>query len=95
VVYGTGFESHVTPSDPSQAVETSGAQTTVRDASPASAPIQNPSAPFDEGTDAVELALAETLERASVAGEWSTVAVLVRELEARRAARQRAAPEES
>lgn len=37
--------------------------------------------------DSVELALAAALEGASVAGEWATVAVLAKELEARRLAR--------
>lgn len=38
--------------------------------------------------DPVEQALAEALARASAAGEWSTVATLARELEARRRARE-------
>jgi len=37
--------------------------------------------------DPVELALARALEGATAAGEWSTVAQLARELEARRTAR--------
>ena len=37
--------------------------------------------------DPVELALAVALERASLAGQWSAVEVLARELEARRKAR--------
>jgi hypothetical protein len=37
--------------------------------------------------DSVELALATALERASAAGEWATVAVLAKELEARRLAK--------
>lgn len=41
--------------------------------------------------DAIERALADALTRASAAGEWSTVAQLARELEARRVARS--APE--
>jgi hypothetical protein len=36
--------------------------------------------------DPVEVALADALSRASAAGEWSTVAQLARELEARREA---------
>jgi hypothetical protein len=40
----------------------------------------------DDSIDAVEVALAAALERASVAGEWAVVATLARELEARRAA---------
>jgi hypothetical protein len=38
-------------------------------------------------TDPVELALANALERASAAGQWPSVEVLARELEARRKAR--------
>jgi hypothetical protein len=37
--------------------------------------------------DAVELALADALTRASAAGEWAVVAKLAGELEARRLAR--------
>jgi hypothetical protein len=37
--------------------------------------------------DVVDAALSVALERASAAGEWSTVAILARELEARRVAR--------
>ncbi len=60
--------------------------------SPTSAPIPGPSAPFEPRIpDAVELALADALERAAKAGEWPTVTALARELEARRTARERAA----
>jgi hypothetical protein len=38
-------------------------------------------------SDPVELALATALERASAAGQWTTVEVLAREIEARRKAR--------
>jgi len=38
--------------------------------------------------DPVELALATALERASVAGEWTSVEILARQLEARQKARQ-------
>ena len=38
--------------------------------------------------DPVEAALADALQRAAVAGQWSTVEVLSRELEARRVARE-------
>jgi hypothetical protein len=41
----------------------------------------------DAGPDAVELALAMALTKATEAGEWSVVAQLARELEARRNAR--------
>jgi len=38
-------------------------------------------------SEPVEAALAAALERASMAGEWATVALLARELQARREAR--------
>ena len=41
----------------------------------------------DNGLDVVELALAEALRGATAAGEWTTVAQLARELQARREAR--------
>jgi len=40
-----------------------------------------------EPTDPVDVALATALDRASAAGEWSAVALLARELEARRTSR--------
>lgn len=43
--------------------------------------------PAQGSGDAVELALATALERASAAGQWTVVEVLARELEARRKAR--------
>jgi len=41
----------------------------------------------DRSNDPMELALAHALEGATAAGEWTTVAQLARELEARRTAR--------
>ncbi|HEX4477977.1 MAG TPA: hypothetical protein VH142_22975 [Polyangiaceae bacterium] len=41
----------------------------------------------DSTPDVVEAALADALTKASAAGEWTTVAQLARELEARREAR--------
>jgi len=42
--------------------------------------------------DPVEAALADALRRAAEAGQWSTVEVLAKELEARREAQARKAP---
>jgi len=54
--------------------------------------IERPSAgPTSGHTDAVELALADALQRASVAGAWGTVERLASELEARRKERTSAA----
>jgi hypothetical protein len=55
------------------------------------APVPPPSgstAALSEPVDVVDAALAAALERASAAGEWSTVATLAGELAARRAARE-------
>ena len=51
--------------------------------------LERPPDPTRVGSevDPVELALATALERASAAGQWTSVEVLARELEARRKAR--------
>jgi hypothetical protein len=48
------------------------------------APFQTPLAPFQ---DAVEVALADALQRAAIEHRWDVVSQLARELEARRLAR--------
>ena len=50
-----------------------------------SAPVVPDAAP--DASDPVEVALAEALKGATAAGQWSTVAQLARELEARRQAK--------
>jgi hypothetical protein len=49
--------------------------------------VAQPLAQPREPGDVVEAALASALDRASAAGEWSIVATLAREFEARRGAR--------
>lgn len=50
-------------------------------------PSATPPAPSLGAADAVETALAAALAKATAAGEWTIVAQLARELEARRSAR--------
>jgi hypothetical protein len=61
------------------------APTTSEHDSPALGPGKTAAGPTP---DAVEVALADALSRASVAGEWAMVGQLARELEARRKAHE-------
>jgi hypothetical protein len=49
--------------------------------------LPGPSGEVGSAPDAVEVALAAGIERASAAGEWAAVQALVQELEVRRRAR--------
>jgi hypothetical protein len=59
------------------------------DTSPSSSPIVEPKDQSRPNQDPIEVALADALMRASVARQWDVVAMLARELQARREARAR------